>query len=92
MTYSADTTLINKSLKKIDKSIKTQVFKKIDKILKRPYEIGEAKSQDLKHIRAVHIYGGSYVLLFKVDDKQNIIFFLCLEPHDECYKDTYHKK
>ncbi len=72
--------MIDKSLKKIDKSIKTQVFKKIDKILKRPYEIGEAKSQDLKHIRAVHIYGGSYVLLFKVDDKQNIVFFLCLNP------------
>ncbi len=21
-----------------------------------------------------------------------MLFFLCLETHDECYKDTYHKK
>jgi len=76
--------IILKLLKK-DKKLFEQVLKKIEEVISG-YEVENYKNlkYDLKEFKRVHV--GSFVLVFRYDKKQNLIYFTDFEHHDKIYK------
>ena len=73
-------------LSKKDKNLYEQVLKKIDEIIKNP-NVDHYKNlrYDFKDFKRVHI-GGSFVLVFSFDNKNDVISFEDLDHHDNIYK------
>ena len=76
--------ILNKLLKK-DKSLYEQVLKKIEEIINSP-DVEHYKNlrHDLKEYKRVQV--GHFVLIFKFDKTNNILFFVDFDNHDKIYK------
>lgn len=76
--------IILKLLKK-DKKLFEQVLKKIEEVISG-YEVENYKNlkYDLKEFKRVHV--GSFVLVFRYDKKENLIYFTDFEHYDKIYK------
>ena len=70
-------------LKTKDKSLYQRVIHKIIEISKNP-ELGKPLRNVLKGKRRVHV--GSFVLLYSIDKKNEIVTFLEFEHHDKTYR------
>lgn len=72
-------------LRKKDKQLYKNLWKKMQEILQTP-ELGHYKNlrHNLKEFKRVHI--GSFVLIFKFDKQDNIIFFDDFDHHDNIYR------
>ncbi len=82
--------IIRKLLKK-DKKKVLRINKKIKEIVSSSSEsINHYKNlrNDLKEFKRVHIMS-SFVLVFKVDIKNNFILFVDFDHHDKIYKKKY---
>lgn len=69
-------------LKKKDKSLYQKVIHKIIEISKNP-ELGKPLRNVLKSKRRIQT--GSFVLLYSIDTKNEIVTFLEFEHHDHAY-------
>lgn len=77
--------ILNKILKK-DKITYEQVLKKIEEIINSPNKKHYKNLRhDMKEFKRVHIKG-SFVLIFKVDEENELISFEDLQHHDKIYK------
>ena len=90
MNYKIDPDLerILSKLKKKDKAAFEQVLKKIEEIINSDPAHYKNLKYDLKDIKRVHIKG-SFVLIFKYDRFQQIIYFLDYDHHDNIYKKRF---
>ena len=72
-------------LQKKDKQLYENLFNKISEILNNP-DIEHYKNlrYDMNDFKRVHV--GHFVLVFKFDKKNNIIFFSDFDYHDKIYK------
>ncbi|HMB45222.1 MAG TPA: type II toxin-antitoxin system RelE/ParE family toxin [Candidatus Methanoperedens sp.] len=70
-------------LKKKDISLYLRVIHKIIEISKNP-ELGKPLRKVLKGKRRVHI--GTFVLVYSIDKKNEIVTFLEFEHHDKAYR------
>ncbi|MDD5023207.1 MAG: type II toxin-antitoxin system mRNA interferase toxin, RelE/StbE family [Candidatus ainarchaeum sp.] len=68
---------------KKDKTKYTYLKKKIEQICNYP-TLGKPLKNVLKGTRRVHI--GELVLIYEIDDINNLISLICLKHHDEVYK------
>ncbi|GBE20348.1 MAG TPA: addiction module toxin RelE [Candidatus Pacearchaeota archaeon] len=75
-------------LSKKDKKLPDQILKKIEGVA-NSFDIEHYKNlkYDLKDYKRVHI--GHFVLAFKFDKKENIIYFVDFDHHDNIYKKKY---
>ena len=75
-------------LSKKDKDLFEQVLKKIEEVI-NSYNIKHYKNlrHDLKDYRRVQV--GSFVLVFKYNKKENLIYFVDLDHHDKIYKKKF---
>ncbi|MBF0475171.1 MAG: type II toxin-antitoxin system RelE/ParE family toxin [Deltaproteobacteria bacterium] len=74
-----------KDLRKIktDFLLRERVVGKIAEIIENPHHYKPLRNM-LKNRRRVHL--GSFVLIFEVDDKEELVTFHALRHHDEAYK------
>jgi mRNA-degrading endonuclease RelE of RelBE toxin-antitoxin system len=87
--FKLDISAIEHDINKIkDKEIKTQIKKKIEKVKENPY-IGEKKEYKLKDEYAVKVNNQRIVILYHLDEKNCIIIFDHIGPHDTVYKNTF---
>lgn len=72
-------------LEKKNKKFYESLLKKMNEVLRNP-EIEHYKNlkYKLKEYKRVHV--GSFVLLFKYDKQEDIIYFSDLDHHDKIYK------
>ena len=86
MAYQFDLSeTLERKLKKFQKKNKTLFIacrKKIIEIVENP--------QSYKHLRhdvryRVHV-GGSFVLTYRINEKEKLVFFIDVEHHDKAYK------
>ena len=63
-------------------------MKKIEGIVKNPHHYKTLR-HDLKNIRRVHLFG-PFVLVFKINEKEQTVKFLDLDHHDNIYKKRFH--
>lgn len=78
---------LEKTLEKIknkDRSHAQKILKKMDEISENPSRYKNLK-RPLQHLKRVHI-NKSFVLLFSVDEENNIVFFKQYCHHDQSYK------
>ncbi len=76
---------ILKKFSKKDKQLYKQIFKKIDEVI---------NSSDIKHYKNLRcnmqdfkrVYIGHFVLVFKFNKKENIIYFTDFEHHNKIYR------
>jgi|SRR3989344_3289931 len=83
--------LIIKKLSKKDKKRTDIINKKIRQIVNSDLEFVQHFKNlrhDLKDFKRVHI-DSSFVLVFKVDVKDNFILFVDFDHHDKIYKKSY---
>jgi len=75
-------------LSKKDKDLFEQVIKKIEEVI-NSYSIEHYKHlrHDLKDYKRVQI--GSFVLVFKYNKKENLIYFVDFDHHDNIYKKKF---
>ena len=59
------------------------VMKKMEEILQNPHHY-KPLSHDMKHLRRVHI-DSSFVLIFYIDENNEIVFFTDIDHHDKIY-------
>jgi len=59
------------------------VMKKMEEILQNPHHY-KTLSHDMKHLRRVHI-DRSFVLVFYIDENNEIVFFTDIDHHDKIY-------
>lgn len=62
-------------------------MKKIEEIVLNPQHYKPLR-YDLKNIRRVHLFG-PFVLVFKIEEKENAVKFLDLDHHDKIYKKRF---
>lgn len=76
--------ILNKLTKK-DSVLYDQIKKKIDEVINN-YNIEHYKNlrYDLKKYKRTHI--GSFVLIFRFDKKEDMIYFEDFDHHDNIYK------
>ncbi|MEM3489631.1 MAG: type II toxin-antitoxin system mRNA interferase toxin, RelE/StbE family [Candidatus Aenigmatarchaeota archaeon] len=72
-----------KKLKKKDSKQLEEINKKVQQILKNPYQFKPLKFP-LQHMRRVHI--GSFVLVYDIDENRKVITIRRYEHHDNVYK------
>jgi len=73
-----------KKLQKRDKEIFRLIDRKVQDILEDPYRFKPLR-KPLQNKRRVHI-GGSYVLVYEVNEKEKIVILLDFDHHDNIYK------
>jgi YafQ family addiction module toxin component len=73
-----------KKLRKKDKELLHLIHKKVQNILEDPYRFKPLK-KPLQNMRRVHV-GGSFVLVYKVDEKDKIVTLFDFDHHDNIYK------
>ena len=71
-----------KKLKKGDPQLYQRLEKKMEEILQNPTHF-KPLSNVLKGKRRAHI--GSFVIIFSVDEKNQLVFFLEFDHHDKAY-------
>ena len=71
-------------LEKKDKALYFQVKKKMDEVVKSP-DIEHYKNlkHDLKQYKRAHV--GNFVLLFKYDKSNDLVYFTDFDHHDKIY-------
>jgi len=73
-----------KKLAKKDKELLVLIDKKVKEILKDPSRFKPLK-KPLQNKRRVHV-GGSFVLIYEIVEKQNIVTLVDFDHHDRIYK------
>lgn len=73
-----------KKLKKKDNDMLMLVYKKVQAILDDPYRFKPLK-KPLQNKRRVHI-GGSFVLIYEINDEEKIVTLLDFDHHDNIHK------
>jgi len=73
-----------KRLKKKDRELLKLVDKKVQEILDNPYRFKSLK-KPLQNKRRVHV-GGSFVLIYDVNENEKIVTLLDFDHHDNIYK------
>lgn len=88
MTYhlevSEDLDKVFSKLSKRDKVIFNAVSKKIQELRENPHHYKPLRAP-LQNKRRVHV-GGSFVLIFTIDEEKNIVRLLEFEHHDNAYR------
>jgi len=62
-------------------------MKKVEEIVENPHHFKPLR-YDLKNIRRVHLFG-PFVLVFKIEEKENAVKFLDIDHHDKIYKKRF---
>jgi len=73
-----------KRLQKKDKEMLRFIDKKIQDILEDPYRFKTLR-KPLQNKRRVHV-GGSFVLIYEINEKEKIVTLLDFDHHDNIYK------
>ncbi|HDH31363.1 MAG TPA: hypothetical protein ENH26_01155 [Candidatus Wolfebacteria bacterium] len=73
-----------KRLKKKDRELLELVDKKVQEILDNPYRFKSLK-KPLQNKKRVHV-GGSFVLIYEVNENEKIVTLLEFDHHDNIYK------
>jgi len=73
-----------KKLAKKDKELLVLIDKKVKEILRDPFRFKPLK-KPLQNKRRVHV-GGSFVLIYEISEKQNIVTLVDFDHHDRIYK------
>ncbi|MBU4443598.1 type II toxin-antitoxin system mRNA interferase toxin, RelE/StbE family [bacterium] len=73
-----------KKLKKKDREMLVLIDRKVQKILDNPYRFKPLR-KPLQNKRRVHI-GGSFVLIYEVNEDEKIVTLLDFDHHDDIYK------
>jgi len=88
MTYSLEIAEeLNKQFTKLakrDKTLFNKITKKVQEIRENPKHYKPLRAP-LQNKRRVHI-GGSFVLIFSINEEKNTIQLLEFEHHDKAYK------
>jgi YafQ family addiction module toxin component len=82
--YSEEFTKRLKKLKVKNHTLFEAIFKKIDEILQNP-ERYKPLGYDFKGFHRVHVLK-SFVLIFKIDEKNKVVKFEDFDHHDKIYK------
>ena len=87
MVYSLevaeDVNKVFAKLAKRDKKTFEAINKKVREILENPHHYKPLRAP-MQHLKRVHI-SGSFVLIFKVDEKRRMVQLLEFEHHDAAY-------
>ena len=73
-----------KKLKKKDREILILIDRKVQEILDNPYRFKPLR-KPLQNKRRVHV-GGSFVLIYDVNEDEKIVTLLDFDHHDNIYK------
>lgn len=73
-----------RKLQKKDKELLLLIDRKVQDILDDPYRFKPLK-RPLQNKRRVHV-GGSFVLVYEVDEKDKIVTLVDFDHHDNIYK------
>jgi len=73
-----------KKLRKKDREMLELIDKKVQEILANPYRFKPLK-KPLQNKKRVHI-GGSFVLIYEVNEDEKIVTLLDFDHHDNIYK------
>ncbi|MBL7178213.1 MAG: type II toxin-antitoxin system mRNA interferase toxin, RelE/StbE family [Desulfobacteraceae bacterium] len=73
-----------KKLRKKDRELLVLIDKKVKEILRDPYRFKPLK-KPLQNKRRVHV-GGSFVLIYDINEEQNIVTLVDFDHHDNIYK------
>lgn len=73
-----------KKLKKKDRKMLELIYKKVQEILNNPYRFKSLK-KPLQNKRRVHV-GGSFVLIYEINEEEKIVILLDFDHHDNIYK------
>ena len=73
-----------KKLRKKDRETLLLIHKKVQQILDNPYRFKPLR-KPLQHKRRVHI-GGSFVLIYEVNEEEKLVALVEFEHHDSVYK------
>jgi len=73
-----------KRLQKKDKEMLRFIGKKVQDILKDPYRFKTLR-KPLQNKRRVHV-GGSFVLIYEINEKEKIVTLFDFDHHDNIYK------
>jgi len=73
-----------KKLKRKDREMLVQIDKKVQEILNAPYRFKPLR-KPLQNKRRVHV-GGSFVLIYEIDEDKKIVTLLDFDHHDNIYK------
>lgn len=73
-----------KKIQKKDKELLQLIHKKVQDILESPYRFKPLK-KPLQNKRRVHV-GGSFVLIYEIDEREKIITLFDFDHHDNVYK------
>jgi YafQ family addiction module toxin component len=73
-----------KKLSKEDKEMLHLINRKVKEILDDPHRFKPLK-RPMQNKRRVHI-GGSFVLIYEIDEKKNTVTLLDFDHHDNIYK------
>ena len=73
-----------KGLQRADKEMLRLIDRKVQDILEDPYRFKPLR-KPLRNKRRVHV-GGSFVLVYAVNEKENVVTLLDFDHHDNIYK------
>jgi YafQ family addiction module toxin component len=73
-----------KRLRKKDKEMLRFINRKVQDILEDPYRFKTLR-KPLQNKRRVHV-GGSFVLIYEIDEKEKIVTLFDFDHHDNIYK------
>ena len=73
-----------KKLSKEDKEMIRLIHRKVQEILDDPHRFKPLK-RPMQNKRRVHV-GGSFVLIYEIDEKKNTVILLDFDHHDNIYK------
>lgn len=73
-----------KKLQKKDDEILRLIYRKVQDILEEPYRFKPLR-KPLQNKRRVHV-GGSFVLVYEINEKEKIVTLLDFDHHDNIYK------
>jgi YafQ family addiction module toxin component len=73
-----------KKLRKKDREMLQLIDKKVQDILDNPHRFKPLR-KPLQNKRRVHI-AGSFVLVYEIDDEENLVTLLDFDHHDNVYK------
>ena len=74
-----------KKLQKKDNEMLRLINKKVQDILEDPYRFKPLR-KPLQNKRRVHV-GGSFVLIYEINEKEKIVTLFDFDHHDNIYKD-----
>jgi YafQ family addiction module toxin component len=73
-----------KKLQKKDKEMLRLIYKKVQDMLEDPY-LFKPLRKPLQNKRRVHV-GGSFVLVYEINEKEKIVILCDFDHHDNIYK------